>query len=166
MASIYALLEEFPGAKQIAAAHLTRLNNFYRNRLQGPLKEIWLLEIRDAARNSLWLHTACSPSPLDCSTTIRLILELDNEIAEIEEQIQSIMDELHSIPTIPGLGSHGSHDLAEVGDFTLALIPRQAIGLCWDVAIHPPVWATQKLLPLTLEKTRLQILFAMLPFTT
>ena len=57
---------------------------------------------------------------LELQHTIRLVHELDTEIAEIEEQIQSIMDELHSpITTIPGLGFRmAAMILAEVGDFT------------------------------------------------
>ena len=57
---------------------------------------------------------------LELQHTIRLIRELDREIDEIEEQIQSIMDELHSpITTIPGLGFRmAAMILAEVGDFT------------------------------------------------
>ena len=57
---------------------------------------------------------------LELQHTIRLIRELDVEIAEIEEQIQSIMDELCSpITTIPGLGFRmAAMILAEVGDFT------------------------------------------------
>ena len=43
---------------------------------------------------------------LELQHTIRLIRELDDEIAEIEKQIQAIMDELNSpITTIPGLDS-------------------------------------------------------------
>lgn len=57
---------------------------------------------------------------LELQHTIRLICELDTEIAEIEEQIQSIMDELHSpITSIPGLGFRmAAMILAEVGDFS------------------------------------------------
>ena len=76
------------------------------------------LEIRDAARNSIgsWMPA----KSLELQHTIRLIRELDVEIAEIEEQIQSIMDELCSpITTIPGLGFRmAAMILAEVGDFT------------------------------------------------
>ena len=52
--------------------------------------------------------------------TIRLIRELDAEIEEIEVEIQSIMDEVHSpITTIPGIGYRmGAMILAEVGDFS------------------------------------------------
>ena len=45
---------------------------------------------------------------LELQHTIRLIRELDREIDEIEEQIQSIMDELHSpITTILAGVPHG-----------------------------------------------------------
>ena len=118
IASVYALLEEFPGAKQVAAAHLTRLKALLETASKGRYKRDMALEIREVARNSI-----ASPLPaksLELQHTIRLIRELDNEIAEIEEQIQSIMDELHSpITTIPGLGFRmAAMILAEVGDFT------------------------------------------------
>ena len=117
MASVYALLEEFPGAKQVAGAHLTRLKALLETASKGRYKRDVALEIRDAARNSI-----CSRMPaksLELQHTIRLIRELDAEIAEIEEQIQSIMDELHSpITTIPGLGFRmAAMILAEAGDF-------------------------------------------------
>ena len=73
---------------------------------------------RNAARNSF--GSRIPPNSLELQHNIRLIRELDTEIAEIEEQIQSIMDELHSpITTIPGLGFRmASMILAEVGDFS------------------------------------------------
>ena len=118
IASVYALLEEFPGAKQIAAAHLTRLKTLLETTSKGHYKRDMALEIRDASRNSIgsWMPA----KSLELQHTIRLIRELDHEIAEIEEQIQSIMDELHSpITTIPGLGFRmAAMILAEVGDFT------------------------------------------------
>ena len=57
---------------------------------------------------------------LELQHTIRLIRELDDEIAEIEKQIQAIMDELNSpITTIPGIGFRmAAMIFAEVGDFT------------------------------------------------
>lgn len=43
---------------------------------------------------------------LELKHTIRLIRELDAEIEEIENAINSIMDEVHSpITTIPGIGT-------------------------------------------------------------
>lgn len=57
---------------------------------------------------------------LELKHTLRLIGELDAEIAEIEKEIDSIMDEIHSpITTIPGIGKRmGAMILAEVGDFS------------------------------------------------
>ena len=112
------MLGEFPGAKQIAAVHLTRLKALLETASKGRYKRDMALEIREAARTSI-----ASPMPaksLELQHTIRLIRELDREIDEIEEQIQSIMDELHSpLTTIPGLGFRmAAMILAEVGDFT------------------------------------------------
>ena len=117
-ASVYALLEEFPGAVQIAGAHLTRLKSLLTDASRGRYGRDMALDIRDAARNSI--GSRMPAKSLELQHTIRLIRELDNEIAEIEGQIQAIMDELHSpITTIPGLGFRmAAMILAEVGDFT------------------------------------------------
>ena len=85
LATVYALLEEFPGSKQIAKAHLTRLKTLLGNASKG-----------------------------------RLIRELDAEIAEIEAEIETMMDKIQSpITTIPGMGSRmAAMILAEIGDFS------------------------------------------------
>ena len=118
LASVYALREEFPGAKQVASAHLTRLKALLETASKGRYKRDMALEIRDAARNSIGSRTPAKS--LELQHTIRLIRELDTEIAEVEEQIQAIMEELHSpITTIPGMGFRmAAMILAEVGDFT------------------------------------------------
>ena len=118
IASVYALLEEFPSAKQVASAHLTRLKSLLETASKGRYKQEMALAIRNAARNSI--SSQMPAKSLELQHTIRLIRELDTEIAEIEEQIHSIMDELHSpITTIPGLGFRmAAVILAEVGDFS------------------------------------------------
>ena len=118
IASVYSLLEEFPGAQQIAATHLTRLKALLETASKGRYKRDMALEIRDAARNSI--GSSMPAKSLELQHTIRLIRELDNEITEIEEQIQAIMDELNSpITTIPGIGFRmAAMIFAEVGDFT------------------------------------------------
>ena len=117
IASVYALLEAFPGAKQVASVHLTKLKALLEAASKGRYKRDMALEIRDAARNSI--GSRMPAKSLELQHTIRLIRELDAEIAETEEQIQSILDELHSpITTIPGLGFRmAAMILAEVGDF-------------------------------------------------
>lgn len=118
MASVYTLLEEFPGAKQVAGAHLTRLKSLLETASKGRYKRDMALEIREAARNSI--GSRMPAKSLELQHTIRLIRELDTEIAETEEQIQSLMDVLASpITTIPGMGFRmAAMILAEVGDFT------------------------------------------------
>ena len=118
MVSVYALLEEFPGARQIAKAHLTRLKSLVEGTSKGHYKQDMAIVIRDAARNSI--GSRMSAKSLELQHTIRLIRELDAEIDDIEAAIQNIMDELHSpITTIPGIGCRmGSMILAEVGDFS------------------------------------------------
>ena len=128
MASVYALLEEFPGAKQIAGAHLTRLKALLETASKGRYKRDVALQIRDAARNSI--GSRMPAKSLELQHTIRLIRELDTEISEIENQIQSIMKELHSpITTIPGVGFRmAAMILAEVGDFTRFASPDKLLA--------------------------------------
>jgi transposase len=118
MASIYALLEEFPGAKQISKAHLTRLKTLLNQASRGRYGRDMAVRIRDTAKGSIGARMPAKS--LELQHTIRLIRELDTEIKDIESAIQDIMDELHSpITTIPGVGVRmGAMILAEVGDFS------------------------------------------------
>ena len=118
MVSVYALLSEFPVARQITDAHLTRLKTLLNDASKGRYKRDMALEIRDAARRSIgsWMPA----KSLELQHTIRLIRELDAEIEEIESAIQTIMDKLQSpITTIPGLGFRmAAMILAETGDLS------------------------------------------------
>lgn len=118
MASIYALLEGFPGAKQVADANLTHLKSVLCGASKGRYGRDKAIEIREAAKASI--GSVMPAKSLELRHTIRLIHELDAEIDEIEAEIQQIMDELHSpITTIPGIGTRmGAMILAEVGDFS------------------------------------------------
>lgn len=118
MVSVYALLEEFPGARQIAEVHLTRLKTLLESASRGRYQRNMAVMIRDAARTSI--GSKMPAKSLELQHTIRLIRELDAEIKDIETAIQDIMDELHSpIATIPGIGCRmGAMILAEVGDFS------------------------------------------------
>ena len=117
MKSVYALLEEFPGAKQIATANLTRLKSLLADASRGHYGRDMAVTIRNAARTSI--GSVMPAKSLELRHTIHLIRELDDEIEEIEAAIQSMMEELHSpITTIPGLGFRmAAMILAEVGDF-------------------------------------------------
>ena len=118
LASVYALLREFPGADQIAKANLTRLKTLLQDASKGRYGRDIAIVIRNAARNSI--GSVMPAKSLELRHTIQLIRELDAEIDEIEDAIQSIMDELHSpITTILGIGTRmGAMILAEAGDIS------------------------------------------------
>ena len=118
MASVYALLSEFPGAKQIAKAHLTHLKTLLNDASKGRYGRDMAIEVRDAARNSI--GSRMPAKSLELQHTIRLIRELDAEIKDVEAAIQSIMEETRSpITTIPGIAVRmGAMILAEIGDFS------------------------------------------------
>ena len=116
--SVYELLYEFPGAKQVASAHLTRLSNLLDTASKGHYSKGTAIRFREAARNSIGSNMPAKS--LELKHTIKLIHELDAEIKEIEEQIKIIMDEIDSpILTIPGISYRmGAMIIAEIGDFS------------------------------------------------
>ena len=118
MASVYALLAEFPGAKQIASAHLSHLKSVLHEASKGRYHRDKAVDIREAARSSVGSNMPAKS--LELRHTIRLIGELDKEIAEIESAIEEIMNTIQSpITTIPGIGLRmGAMILAEIGDYS------------------------------------------------
>ena len=118
IASVYALLGELPGARQIASCHLTHLVKLLETASKGHYGRDKAIEIRDAARASIG---SCMPAKsLELKHTINLIGELDSEINEIESEIKKIVDGISSpILTIPGINYRmGAMILAEIGDFS------------------------------------------------
>ena len=118
IASVYALLSEFPGAQQIADAHLTRLKTVLHDASKGRYDRDKAIEIRDAARASI--GSRMPAKSLELKHTIQRIQSLDAEVEEIEKEISALMEEIHSpITTIPGMGIRmGAMILAEIGDFS------------------------------------------------
>ena len=117
MASVYALLYEFPSAKHIASAHLTRLSNLLEKVSKGHYRKDKAIIIRDAVRNSVGSNMPAKA--LELKHTITLIQELNSEIEEIEGEINRIMDEIDSpILSIPGISYRmAAMIIAEIGDF-------------------------------------------------
>jgi len=118
LVSVYSLLSEYPGAHQIAEAHLTTLKTLLHNASKGRYDRDKVITIRDTARNSI--GSRMPAKSLELRHTIMLIRELDKEIEEIETAIQAIMEDIAShILTIPGIGYRmGAMILAEIGDFS------------------------------------------------
>ena len=81
MASVYALLSEFPGAKQVANAHLTRLTNLLSEASKSRYGKDTAITFREAARASIGSNM--SAKSLELKHTIKLIQELTSEIDKI-----------------------------------------------------------------------------------
>lgn len=115
--SVYSMLYEFPGAKQVATAHLTRLSHLLDEASKGHYKKETAIAFREAARNSIGSNMPAKS--LELKHTIKLIRELDSEIDEIENEIKIIMDRINSpILSIPGISYRmGAMIIAEIGDF-------------------------------------------------
>ena len=118
IASVYTMLSEFPGAMQIANAHLTHFKTVLSNASRGRYDREKAVEVREAARHSV--GSVMPAKSLELQHTIRLIRELDKEIDEIETAIKTIIDEMAPpILTIPGISYRmGAMILAEIGDFS------------------------------------------------
>ena len=128
MASVYALLSEFPGAHQIANSHLTRLKTVLSNASHGRYGKEKAIEIREAARNSIGSRRRAAS--MELQHTLLFLATMDVVIEEIEVQIQEILEEIQSpMTTIPGIGFRmGAMILAEVGDFSQFSSPDKILA--------------------------------------
>jgi transposase len=118
IASVYALLSEFPGASYISGSHLSHLRNIMETASKGRYGRDMAVTIRDAAKNSI--GSVMPAKSMELKHTIHLIEVMTEEIDEIESSIKAIMDASDSpILTIPGINYRmGAMILAEVGDFS------------------------------------------------
>ena len=118
MVSVYAMLSEFPGAKHVANAHLTRLTNLLSEASKSHYDKETAITFREAARTSIGSNMPAKS--LELKHTIKLIQELTSEINEIENEIKIIMDKINSpILSIPGINYRmGAMIIAEIGDFS------------------------------------------------
>ena len=126
--SVYELLYEFPGAKHVANAHLTRLSNLVETASKGHYTKDTAIIFREAARTSIGSNMPAKS--LELKHTIKLIRELDAEIEEIENEIKIIMDKINSpILSIPGISYRmGAMIIAEIGDFSQFTSPDKILA--------------------------------------
>ena len=142
IASVSALLSEFPGAGQIAGAHLTRLANLLHDASRGRYGRDKAVEIRDAAKRSV--GSAMPAKSPELKHTLKLIEELSGEIDEIEAEIKAVMDKMNPpILTIPGINYRmGAVILAEIGDFSRFDSPDKILAYA---GLSPSVYQSGKL---------------------
>lgn len=128
MNSVYDLLSEFPGAKHVASAHLTRLNHLLHDSSKGHYGKETAVIFRDAARTSIGSNMPAKS--LELRHTIDLIRTLDKEIDEIESYVKEIVDSIDApILDVPGINYRmGAMILAEIGDFSRFSSPDKILA--------------------------------------
>lgn len=128
MKSVYTLLSEFPGAKHVAEAHMTRLKHLLVDSSKGRYGKEFAETVRDAARNSI--GSDMPAKSMELKHTIALIRILTKEIDEIESSIRGIMDALDApILGIPGINYRmGAMILAELGDLSRFSSPDKILA--------------------------------------
>ena len=128
MKSVYELLSEFPGAKHVAEAHMTRLKHLLVDSSKGRYGKEFAETVRDAARNSI--GSDMPAKSMELKHTIALIRILTEEIDEIESSIRGIMDALDApILGIPGINYRmGAMILAELGDLSRFSSPDKILA--------------------------------------
>lgn len=121
MASVYAMLSEFPEDKHVTNAHLTKLTNLLSEASKGRHGKETTITFREVTRVSIGSNMPTKS--LELKHTIKLILELTSEIDEIDEienKIKIIMDKINSpILTSPGINYRmNAMIIAEISDFS------------------------------------------------
>ena len=139
--STYALLLEFPTARTIADAHLTKLTNLLSDNSHGRYGRDKALQIRSLAVDSIGFDS--NATSFELRQTIRLIQNLNTEIAVIDREIKSIMDEIESpIISIPGIGYVlGAIILAEIGNIENFSNPNKLLKFA---GLEPSVYESGK----------------------
>jgi transposase len=139
--SSYALLLEFPTAKAIASAHLTKLTNLLCNSSHGRYGRDKALQIRESAANSIGFDSRATG--VELQQTIRIIQNLETEIEFINREIKVIMDEINSpILSVPGIGYIlGSIILSEIGNIENFSTPSKLLKFA---GLEPSVYESGK----------------------
>ena len=115
--SIYVMLMKYPSAKDVVKSQMHSLINLLESTSRGKIDADKAKLIRSLAKKSVGIYV--SAKVLELRHTIKLIQILDEEIGEIEQQIQTHMQEIHSpLESIPGISFRIAAVIeSEVGDF-------------------------------------------------
>lgn len=123
---IYSMLLKYPSAKDIAKSRFDIFAHLIESTSNGRLDKMKAKEIRNLARKSVGVFI--SAKAMELKHTIKLIQILDSDIAEIEEQIQSQVQD-SPITTIPGISFRLAAMIqAEIGDFNRFSSPDKILA--------------------------------------
>jgi transposase len=126
--SMLAMLEEFPSAADVAAAHLTKLAAILSKASHGKYGKDKAILIRGIARKSI--GSPSSAAAFELRQTIRHIRFLQSEIDAATAEIKRVMDGINSpLCSVPGI-SHvlAATILAEMGDIRLFESPSKLLA--------------------------------------
>ena len=126
--SVYALLKEAPTTDEIASMHLTHMSHLLEKASNGHFKKDTATQLRILARKSVGINDRSIS--IQITQTIELIELLDSQVADIESEMESLVDSLDSlIMTIPGIGFvNGGMILGEIGDITRFSNPSKLLA--------------------------------------
>lgn len=127
-ASVYTLLNKYPSAKKIASARLNTVVKLLQEASKGRIKTETAENIYNAAKRSVGItNTALE---LEIRHTIRYIRTIEADVAEIDEELNSYLEEADEpLLTSPGIGTvTAAMILAEVGDFNRFSNPDQLLA--------------------------------------
>ena len=106
---------KYPSAKDITKSHFDSFFNLIESSSKGRFDKTKAKEIRNLARKSVGVYI--SAKAIELRHTIKLIQALDSEIAEIEEKIQTQMQD-STITYILGITFRMAAMIqAEIGNF-------------------------------------------------
>ena len=117
MSSVYTLLSELPSADKVAKCNLMHLTSLLSSASKGHYGRDKAIEIREQARSSIGIRSVVKE--LELQQTIELIRILQQQIEAVEEEINSLMDDIDSpITSIPGIANRmAAVIIAETNNF-------------------------------------------------
>ena len=120
------MLLKYPSAKDIAKSRFDKFANLIESASKGHFDKIKAEEIRNLARKSIGVYI--SAKAIELRQTIKLIQVLDSDIAKIEEQIQSQVQD-SPITSIPSISFKMAAMIqAEIGDFNRFSSPDKILA--------------------------------------
>lgn len=124
----YALLKEQSNPDKIARMHLTRLTNLLSKSSNGHFKQSTAVSLKELASQSV--GTKNDTLSLQILQSIKQIELFTEQLAEVEESINSLMEQMNSvIKTIPGIGNlNGAMIIGEIGDINRFKKPCQLLA--------------------------------------
>lgn len=142
--SAMAVLSKFPSAEQLVGCRLDVLERLLHNASRGRFGKEKAKELKLLAKNSIGVYSKAKTLELQCY--LEDILMLKRQIACIDAEIKSVMDEIDSpILSIPGIGyTLGAMILAEIGDVCRFTSPAKLLAFA---GLEPSVYQSGKYVP-------------------